>query len=214
VSSAAANPLLPRLFFFFYSPPIYAENDSETSNEASQHQGAGQGGARHGPSDPDHLGLVVERLPRRGDQVADAVEDVEGEGPGYEELGSDLNGQRQGAKGRGDADRRQVPAQDGRGEVSGGKQVQTARQHDACVALHRRAHRVDLPFVDAQVRRHRPVQPLAREVPLALLGRLDLESNRHGRLRVRSMANSTPQGSRQRKAVTNIVRAVVRTYRI
>lgn len=63
--------------------------------------------------------------------MAAAVDAVEGEGPGEEELEGALDGQGQGAEGGGHRGRLDLPAQQGRGQVRRRENVQAAAEDAA-----------------------------------------------------------------------------------
>lgn len=68
-------------------------------------------------------------------EVADAVDGVEGERPGGEELEGALGGEGQGAKRRGQRRALEVPADEGRGQVGRREHVQAAAEGGARDAL-------------------------------------------------------------------------------
>lgn len=130
------------------------------SKEGNKPRGA------QGAGDPDVAGQGLEPGPlespgRVPDEVADAVEGVEGEGPGDEELEPALCEGGPGAHGGGDAGRLEVPARQRGGQVGGAEAVQGRRQERARDALPDGAAEEGLlVVVDPEVRAYGPAEAL------------------------------------------------------
>ena len=88
------------------------------------------------PASLDHCPPLEERDEGSvEDEVAHAVDGVEGEGPGEEELDAALGSEGQGAHGRGERGALEVPAEEGRGEVRRAEDVDGAAEAGAREAL-------------------------------------------------------------------------------
>lgn len=96
-------------------------------------------------------------------QMPDTIERVVRERERKRELGKNLERSRPSGKRSGQAGALEVPADERRGQVRGAEDVEGAAQHAARDAVQRAAVPCDLWLVDAQVRRHGPVQALLGE---------------------------------------------------
>lgn len=109
------------------------------------------------------------------DEVLDAVDAVEDEGPGEGDLDAALDGEGQGGEGGGDAGGLEVPAGEGRDQVADRVGVQGAREEHAREALPDGGAEEGLVLVvDLEVGRHRPLQPLLGQDGLAVRRRQGL----------------------------------------
>ena len=103
--------------------------------------------------------------------MAHAVGGVEHEGPSKEELDATLDRERQGAHGRGDGRALKVPAQQGRCQIGGAKDVHRAAEARAREALPDRPAEVGLRLVvDFEMRRRRAAEALLGEDGVAVGG--------------------------------------------
>ena len=129
----------------------------------SQHRRRNDANPHSEPARPDDL-LVLKLPPRVPDQVPDAVEAVEGEHERERELERRLDEQWHGREPGHQARRlEQVQAQQRLHEVAEPPDVEGARQHAARDAVEDGQVPRYLWPVDAQVRRHRAVEPLLDE---------------------------------------------------
>lgn len=134
----------------------------------SQIQRAHNTGANDGPPGDDDL-LVRECGARVPDQMAQAVEAVQGEGHGEESLKTDFQGDGQGAERGGHAGGFQVPAEQRGDEVGSAEDVDRARQRAAGDTIQCGQVPRYLRSVDSQVWRDRAVEALGCEDVVACL---------------------------------------------
>lgn len=148
----------------------------------------------HGARPPDEVLVLLDgglAEPLGGgvvDEVLDAVDAVEDERPGEDDLDAALDGEGQRGEGGGDAGGLEVPTREGRDEVADRVGVEAAREEHAREALPDGGAEEGLVLVvDLEVGGHGPLQPLLGQDGLAVCGRhglrrggADLQRRREG----------------------------------
>lgn len=132
-------------------------------------ESAGHAHTNHSPAglDDGGVGETTAQIPH---QVTKAVEAVVGKGESHGGLEGNLGGEGESTEGGHHGGRLQVPAERGRGEVSGSPQVEGAGECDAGNTVQGRANPGDLGLVDGKVRGNRTVQALLSQDLGGVLG--------------------------------------------
>lgn len=151
------------------------------------------GSQSHGsPAALDDL-LVGQSPSKIPNQVADAVEAVEGEGESNNVLGEELSSHGQGTEGSSDRSGLKVPSQQRSDKVSGSESVETARENGTGDTVGGRQIPGDLRAVDREMRGDRTVETLLGQQ----LGGISVTRRRGRRSIFQSETlNCIPQGKR------------------